>query len=160
MRLFKDFHYELLPNEQKNNKHSSSWAPADPVGCDEPVNSQSFFPRTLIQSQSKPCLHPIKTSQPRHPKLKMMLSPTKHTAPFSPMTPPTPLAHDTFAMPYHQYMPGVRMSPRRKIHNTAGWPSTMPMDFPETIRMYNDPEEQDETVNFTMNPEFIESMAP
>jgi hypothetical protein len=80
--------------------------------------------------------------------------------PLSPMTPPTPLAHDSFAMSYHQYTPGVRMSPRRKIHNTPGWPSTMPMDFPETIRMYNDSEEQDETVNFIMNAEFIESMAP
>lgn len=90
----------------------------------------------------------------------MMLSPSKHTAPLSPMTPPTPLAHDAFAMPYQQYTPGVRMSPRRKIHNTPGWPSTMPMDFPETIRMYSDPEAQDETVNFTMNAEFIESIAP
>ena len=37
---------------------------------------------------------------------------------------------------------------------TPGWPSA---HVGNTIRMYHDPEEEDETVNFTMNADFIES---
>ena len=51
--------------------------------------------------------------------------------------------------------PRVRLSPRRKLHGTPGWPPANIMG--DTIRMYHDPEDQDETVNFTMNPDFIES---
>jgi hypothetical protein len=52
--------------------------------------------------------------------------------------------------------PRVRLSPRRKMHpQTPGWP---PAHIGDTIRMYQDPEE-DHTVNFTMNPEFIESIS-
>lgn len=55
--------------------------------------------------------------------------------------------------------PRVRLSPRRKMQpQTPGWP---PAHIGDTIRMYHDPEEgeeqPDQTVNFTMNPEFIES---
>ena len=53
--------------------------------------------------------------------------------------------------------PRVRLSPRRKMNpHTPDWP---PAHIGNTIRMYHDPEDQDETVNFTMNPEFIESNA-
>jgi hypothetical protein len=52
--------------------------------------------------------------------------------------------------------PRVRLSPRRKMHpQSPGWP---PAHIGDTIRMYHDPEDNgDETVNFQMNPEFIES---
>jgi hypothetical protein len=55
--------------------------------------------------------------------------------------------------------PRVRMSPRRKMNPlpTPGWPSA---HMGSTIRMYQDPEEEDETVNFTMNADFIESRDP
>ena len=47
--------------------------------------------------------------------------------------------------------PRVRLSPRRRMQpQTPGW-----MTLDNTIRMYTD-EESDETVNFTMNAEFIE----
>jgi hypothetical protein len=50
--------------------------------------------------------------------------------------------------------PRVRLSPRRKMNpQTPGWPS----NIGETIRMYHD-EEEEQTVNFTMNADFIESM--
>lgn len=50
--------------------------------------------------------------------------------------------------------PRVRLSPRRKLNaQTPGWPN----DVGETIRMYQD-DEEDETVNFTMNADFIESI--
>lgn len=40
-----------------------------------------------------------------------------------------------------------------------GWP---PAHVGDTIRMYHDPEDENEekTVNFTMNPDFIESTSP
>jgi hypothetical protein len=49
--------------------------------------------------------------------------------------------------------PRVRLSPRRKINpQTPNWP------VGDTIRMYHDPEEDEEqTVNCTMNADFIES---
>jgi hypothetical protein len=60
--------------------------------------------------------------------------------------------------------PRVRLSPRRKMNppnntNTPGWP---PANIGNTIRMYHDPEEEEEiqdstTVDFTMNRDFIES---
>lgn len=54
--------------------------------------------------------------------------------------------------------PRVRLSPRRKINpQSPGWPSAF---MGETIRMYHDPEDQEETVNFAMNPDFIESKTP
>jgi hypothetical protein len=49
--------------------------------------------------------------------------------------------------------PRVRLSPRRKMNpQTPGWPANVG----ETIRMYQDDEEE-QTVNFTMNADFIES---
>lgn len=54
--------------------------------------------------------------------------------------------------------PRVRLSPRRKIHpHTPGWP---PAHVDETIRMYQDPVDEDETSNFAMNPDFIQSVKP
>jgi hypothetical protein len=54
--------------------------------------------------------------------------------------------------------PRVRLSPRRKMDpQSPGWP---PAYMGETIRMYHDPEDQEETVNFAMNPDFIESKTP
>lgn len=55
--------------------------------------------------------------------------------------------------------PRVRLSPRRKMMNpqTPGW-EWAPTDHIETIRMYHDPDPQDEAVDFTMNPEFIQSI--
>jgi hypothetical protein len=52
--------------------------------------------------------------------------------------------------------PQVRLSPRRRMNpmTTPGWP---PAHVGSTIRMYHDPEEEDQTVNFTMNADFIES---
>jgi len=56
--------------------------------------------------------------------------------------------------------PRVRLSPRRKMMpQTPGWPPAT--DMGETIRMYHDPEDQEnETVDFTMNQEFVESISP
>ena len=54
--------------------------------------------------------------------------------------------------------PRVRLSPRRQMNpQSPSWP---PGYMGETIRMYHDPEDQEETVNFTMNPDFIESTIP
>jgi len=56
--------------------------------------------------------------------------------------------------------PRVRLSPRRKMNiDTPGWP---PAHVTETIRMYHDSDSEDQEVHipqFTMNPEFIESIA-
>jgi len=56
--------------------------------------------------------------------------------------------------------PRVRLSPRRRMNlDTPGWP---PAHVTETIRMYHDSDDDQENhiPQFTMNPEFIESMAP
>jgi hypothetical protein len=58
--------------------------------------------------------------------------------------------------------PRVRLSPRRRMNPqntiTPGWP---PANIGNTIRMYHDPEDEEQqdttTVDFTMNRDFIES---
>ena len=55
--------------------------------------------------------------------------------------------------------PRVRVSPRRRMNpQTPGWEWAPTDTIGETIRMYHDPEIPDETVNFTMNHDFIESI--
>jgi hypothetical protein len=86
----------------------------------------------------------------------MFRSPTRHQR-HHPMDPPEQIWPNETIVVLPE-TPRVRLSPRRKMNpQTPGWASSYMGD---TIRMYHDPGDQDETVNFAMNPDFIESKTP